>query len=293
MGGVSYIAEKVQRQSTSALLRGLRRISGHAFFVVPLLLAIGVVVLPVIAIVARVPISQILEQFDDPSVVQALVVTLRANAIALALILVIGTPAGYALARSSSRAKPFLVALLEWPIVLPPAVAGVGLIATYGRFGLVGEYLHRHGVDVGLGTSTAVIIVVLFVASPFYVRYAISTFESIDNHVLEASRTLGASSLKTFFRVAVPLAKPGLAAGLTVAAARGVGEFGATIMFAGSLEGVTQTLSLKIYSAFAVSFDSALALASLLLLASLSFFTMAKLLTTLARSRTTASEPIL
>jgi molybdate transport system permease protein len=123
-------------------------------------------------------------------------------------------------------------------------------------------------VRVGLGTQSAVVLAVAFVAGPFYVRPAISAFESVDPMLLAASRTLGAGPARTFARVALPLAGGGLGAGAALAFARGLGEFGATIMFAGSLQGVTQTLSLAIYQEFDLDFESALAIGGLLIIVS-------------------------
>ncbi|HEY2542829.1 MAG TPA: ABC transporter permease subunit, partial [Gaiellaceae bacterium] len=146
------------------------------------------------------------------------------------------------------------------PIVLPPAVAGIGLLAAFGRLGL----LHT-----GLPfTQGAVIVAVAFVSGPLYVRQAIAAFEGVDETLVAASRTLGAGPTKTFFRVVLPLASGGLGAGEALAFARGLGEFGATIMFAGSLQGVTQTLPLAVYQEFDVDFRLALALGGLLVLVS-------------------------
>src|SRR5204862_4176901 len=155
-------------------------------------------------------------------------------------------------------------------LVLPPAVAGIGLIAAFGRFGLLGEQLNAFGIQLGL-TQAAVVIAVAYVSSPFYVRQAIATFEAIDPNLVAASRTLGAGPARTFFRVVLPLSRRGLAAGEALAFARGLGEFGATIMFAGSLQGVTQTLPLAIYQEFAKQpngFTSALAMSALLVVVS-------------------------
>jgi molybdate transport system permease protein len=140
--------------------------------------------------------------------------------------------------------------------VLPPAVAGIGLFAAFGRMGLVSTSVAF--------TQTAVVLAVAFVASPFYVRTAVAAFEGVDTTLVDAARTLGARPWRVFARVALPLAAGGLGAGFVLAFARGLGEFGATIMFAGSLQGVTQTLPLAIYAQFERDFDVALALGALL-----------------------------
>jgi molybdate transport system permease protein len=146
-------------------------------------------------------------------------------------------------------------------------VAGIGLIAAFGRLGLLGGTLDTLGIRLGL-TQAAVVIAVAYVSSPFYVRQAIATFEAVDPNLVAASRTLGAGRARTFFRVVLPLARSGLAAGEALSFARGLGEFGATIMFAGSLQGVTQTLPLAIYSEFDLDFTTALAMSALLVVVS-------------------------
>ena len=153
--------------------------------------------------------------------------------------------------------------LIELPLVLPPAVAGIGLLAAFGRLGLLGGTMDFLGIDIAF-TKVAVVLAVTFVASPFYVRTAVSAFESIEPTLPDAARTLGAGPAEVFFRIALPLAAGGLGAGAALAFARGIGEFGATIMFAGSLQGVTQTLSLAIYEQFDLDFDVALAISAVL-----------------------------
>ena len=147
--------------------------------------------------------------------------------------------------------------------MLPPAVAGIGLLAAFGRLGLLGGTLETLGVRIGF-TQAAVVLAILFVAGPFYLRPAIAAFEAVDPTLLAAARTLGAGPGRTFARVALPLAGSGLSAAAALSLARGIGEFGATIMFAGSLQGVTQTLSLAIYRQFDVDFTQALAMGALL-----------------------------
>jgi molybdate transport system permease protein len=228
---------------------------------------LGFLVLPIVAVFLRVPPGELLDQLSSDIVRDAVVVTLKTNTIALALVLVFGTPAAYLVATCSFRGRALVVTLVELPLVLPPAVAGIGLLAAFGRAGLLGGTLDVLGVTVSF-TQTAVVLAVLFVAGPFYVRPAISAFEAVDPTLLAASRTLGAGPGRTFARVALPLAAGGLGAGAALAFARGLGEFGATIMFAGSLQGVTQTLSLAIYQEFDLSFDTALAISALLILVS-------------------------
>ncbi|HET8752216.1 MAG TPA: molybdate ABC transporter permease subunit [Gaiellaceae bacterium] len=232
--------------------------------------ALGFLVLPIVAIFSRVSPGTLVGQLSRPVVTDALVLSLKTSAIAQALVLLLGTPAAYLLATRRFRGRSFAVVLVELPLVLPPAVAGIGLIATFGRLGLLGGTLDALGVRLGL-TQAAVVIAVAYVSSPLYVRQAIAAFEAVDPDLVAASRTLGAGRTRTFFRVVLPLARRGLAAGEALSFARGLGEFGATIMFAGNLPGVTQTLPVAIYSAFDVppdGFTTALAMSALLVVVS-------------------------
>jgi molybdate transport system permease protein len=183
-----------------------------------------------------------------------------------------------------------VVTLVELPLVLPPAVAGIGLLAAFGRLGLLGSTFDFLGISVSF-TQTAVVLAVTYVSSPFYVRQAIAAFEGLDRTLLDASRTLGAGPARTFARIALPLAARGLAAGAALSFARGIGEFGATIMFAGSLQGVTQTLSLAIYAQFDLDFDVALALGALLVLVSAAILLTVKLVFAWTRSTSTSLSP--
>jgi molybdate transport system permease protein len=239
-------------------------------FVPLLVLALAAVLtfllLPVAAVFLDVSPGRLLEQIRSDVAVDALRVTLKTNLIANALILGLGTPAAYVLATRRFRGRVLVITLVELPLVMPPAVAGIGLIAAFGSLGLIGSRVEPLAVRVG--TQTAVVLAVTFVASPFYLRGAIAAFEAVDRRLLDAARTLGSSPAGVFFRVALPLATGGLGAGAALAFARGIGEFGATIMFAGSLQGVTQTFSLAIYEQFDVAFDVALAISAFLIIVS-------------------------
>jgi molybdate transport system permease protein len=262
----------------------------HIFNTV-LVLAVAVAVtflmLPIVAIFWQVGLDRLVDGLRSDIARDAFRVTLKTNAIAMALILGVGTPAAYFLATRRFPGRALVVTILELPLVLPPAVAGIGLIFAFGRLGLLGDELNALGITIGF-TQVAVVFAVTFVASPFYVRQAIASFESIDRTMLEASRTLGASPAKTFWRVALPLAGGGLGAGAAVALARGLGEFGATIMFAGSLQGVTQTVSTAIYQEFDVSLDAALAISAALVLVSGAILLAVKTLPLWTGSRSTS-----
>jgi molybdate transport system permease protein len=229
--------------------------------------ALAFLLFPIVAIFSRVTPGRLVAQLSRPVVTDALVISLKTSATAQALVLLLGTPAAYLLATRRFRGRSLAVVLVELPLVLPPAVAGIGLIAAFGRFGLLGGTLHALGLQVGL-TQAAVVIAVAYVSSPFYVRQAIAVFEAVDPNLVAAARTLGAGRGRTFFRVVLPLARRGLAAGEALSFARGLGEFGATIMFAGNLEGVTQTLPLAIYQEFNQDFTTALAMSALLVVVS-------------------------
>jgi len=228
----------------------------RAAFAVCAAAAVSFLALPVVAIFLRVPPETLVAQLTEPAARDALLVSLKTNAIAQALVLAIGTPAAYLLAANRFRGRSLVLTLVELPLVLPPAVAGIGLLAAFGRTGLLSTS--------AAFTQTAVVLAVAFVASPFYVRTAVAAFEAVDATVVDAARTLGARPWRVFARVALPLAAGGLGAGAVLAFARGLGEFGATIMFAGSLQGATQTLPLAIYAQFERDFDVALALGALL-----------------------------
>jgi molybdate transport system permease protein len=220
------------------------------------LVALAFLALPIVAIFARLSFGHL----SSSLVTNALVVSLKTTLAAQALVLLFGTPLAWVLATHRFRGRSLVVTLVELPIVLPPAVAGIGLLAAFGRLGL----LHT-----GLPfTQAAVVVAVAFVSGPLYVRQAIAAFEGVDETLVAASRTLGAGPVRTFFHVVLPLARGGLGAGEALAFARGLGEFGATIMFAGSLQGVTQTLPLAVYQEFDVDFHLALALGGLLVLVS-------------------------
>ena len=208
----------------------------------------------------------------------ALRVTAETITISMLAIILFGTPAAYWISTRQGAFRDALVTLVELPLVLPPAVAGIGLLVAFGRVGLLGGTFDALGIDIAF-TKIAVVLAVTFVASPFYLRTAIASFEVVDPTLPAAARTLGARPGRVFMRVMLPLARGGLGAGAALAFARGLGEFGATIMFAGSLQGVTQTLSLAIYEQFDIDFDVALAISALLIVLSAAILLSVKLVT--------------
>ena len=236
-----------------------------ALLAVATAVALAFLVLPVAAIFLRVPPGDLIGALGHDVTRSALLVSLKTSAIAHAAVLVVGTPAAYLLARRRFPGRGLVLTLVELPLVLPPAVAGIALFAAFGRAGLLGGELNAIGVQIPF-TQAAVVLAVAFVESPFYLRGAIAAFEALDGVLIDAARTLGAGPARVFARVALPLAAGGLGAASALALARGLGEFGATIIFAGNLQGVTQTLPLAIYAQFDQNFDTALAISALFIL---------------------------
>jgi molybdate transport system permease protein len=243
--------------------------------------------IPIVALFTQVPLGDVPGLLRRPEVRDALAVTLRTNAIANALILAFGTPTAWLIARRQFPGRALLVTLIELPLVLPPAVAGIGLLAAVGAGGLFGGALSDAGIVLPF-TEWAVVLAVTFVASPFYIRQAISAFESVDPTLTDAARTLGAGPARTFWRIGLPLAAGGLLAGWVLAFARGVGEFGATIVFAGNVRGETQTLTLTIYEQLESNFDVALSIGVLLVVLSGGVLLSYKILSSWKRSSSTS-----
>jgi molybdate transport system permease protein len=254
-------------------------------------IALAFLVLPIVAIFVRISPAELVDQLSNPVVKDAFVVSLKTSTIAQTLIVLFGTPAAFLLASRRFRGHSLAVTLVELPLVLPPAVAGIGLLAAFGRMGLLGSSLEAFGITIPF-TQSAVTIAVAYVASPLYIRQAIAAFEATDPNLAAASRTLGAGPARTFFRVVLPLARGGLIAGLALSFARGLGEFGATIMFAGSLQKVTQTLPLAIYAEFDQDFDATLAMSAVLILFSIVLLAALRIGLTWQRSSSTTSTSL-
>ena len=235
----------------------------------PLLLVLALAVVltfltvPIVAIFVDSSPAELIDSLGEPGALDALWLSLRTTTAALAVILIVGTPAAYLLATRSFRGKSLVVTLVELPLVLPPAVAGIALLAAVGPSGILGGAVEGAGIELSLQTA-GVVVALTFVASPFYIRQAMASFAAVDRTLLDASRTLGASEARGFVRVMIPAALPGLAAGTALALGRALGEFGATLMFAGSFQGITQTVPLAIYDRLGTDFDSALALSAVL-----------------------------
>jgi molybdate transport system permease protein len=246
--------------------------------------AVAFLLLPLIAVFTQGSLREGLRQSGAWT---ALRISFETSTVSLGLMIVFGTPVAYVLATTGFRGKTLVTTLFELPLVLPPAVAGLGLLEAFGRFGLVGPQLSALGIEIPF-TQAAVVMAMTFVASPLYLRQAISAFEAVDADLLAASRTLGAGPARTFVRIAVPIAASGLGAGAALGWARALGEFGATIIFAGSLPGTTETAPIAIYLGLEQGLDQALALGALLITVSAVVLVAAKLL---IRGRPLRSTP--
>jgi molybdate transport system permease protein len=245
-----------------------RRTSGLILLILGALLFTLIIGLPIVAIFARVlPTGALLSGISRPIVLEALRLSALTTLCTLALAIALGTPTAYLLARRRFRGQAIVESMIELPMVLPPAVAGIGLLMAFGRRGLVGEPLSALGITIGF-TTAAVVLAEFFVAAPFYVRAARSAFDAVDRELETVSHTLGVSDWATFWRVTVPVAFPSLLGGAVMCWARALGEFGATIMFAGSFLGRTQTMPLAIYAALESDLDAALVLSAILTLVS-------------------------
>jgi molybdate transport system permease protein len=225
--------------------------------------------LPVAALLARAVLGgELLAQASERAVLDALVLSMATTLASLVLAVVFGTPLALLLARREFRGKGLVEAIVDLPIVLPPTVAGLALLLALGRRGVLGTPLEAIGITIPF-TVLAVVLAQTFVAAPLYVRSVRAGFMSVDRTVEEAAEVDGAGRLALLARVTMPLAAPAVAGGLALAWARALGEFGATIMFAGNIGGRTQTLPLVVYSEFQSSLDASIAAAAVLVVAAL------------------------
>lgn len=237
---------------------------------VPALVGVVFLLAPLVAMLVRAPwraLPSILVQAEALDALRLSLVTATSATLAC---LVMGVPLAWVLARSQGRAVPLLRALVTLPLVLPPVVGGVALLLAFGRRGLIGQYLDQwFGITLPF-TTAGVVVAETFVALPFLVVTVEGALRSADEGLEEAAATLGSHPFATFRRVTLPLIGPSLAAGSVLAWARALGEFGATITFAGNLPGVTQTMPLAVYRAFESDPEAAVALSLVLLAVSVS-----------------------
>ncbi len=227
---------------------------------IPLLFFLG---LPLLALLYRTPPSRLLSNLQEPQVSQAILISLRTTLITTGVSILSGTPLAYILARRQVPWRQMWSTLIDLPIVLPPAVAGVALLITFGRGGFIGQIMTGLGIQLPF-TQAAVVMAQTFVAAPFYVKAATIGFAAVEAELEQAAAIDGANTWQTFRHVTVPLAWSALLSGGVMTWARALGEFGATILFAGNLPGRTQTMPLAIYIGFELDLDVALTLSAIL-----------------------------
>lgn len=240
----------------------------------PLLLLLAV---PTVLAAVRTTPAALLEELGKRETISAIAVSLATSGAALAASVVLGTPLAYWLSRSRSRLAVLAEAVVDLPTVLPPAVAGVALLLAFGRNGPLGAWLDGAGWSVAF-TPAAVVLAQVFVASPYYVRAARAGFEAVGPELREAARIDGATGWGLFRRVVGPMAGRSLGAGAAMCWSRALGEFGATILFAGNLPGRTRTMPLAIYVGFESSLERALALSTVLIATAVLVLCVARLL---------------
>jgi len=253
---------KLKREKRGQTGGGDKLASGFA--VAALALLAGFISLPILCLVIWTVSEQSWRAMASPVALDALLLSARTTAVTMGIIFVVGTPAAFVLARAEFLGKRLVNTLVDIPAVLPPSAAGIALLLAFGRMGLLGEHLGVLGIQLSF-TTAAVVMAELFVAMHFYVRQAEVGFGRINRDVEEAAMVDGASRAKVFSKITIPLAFPALVAGAVTAWARALGEFGGTIIFAGSFRGVTQTMPLAIYGTLETDFDAAVALSVLVL----------------------------
>jgi molybdate transport system permease protein len=250
--------------SRTARLRAPWAATRHGTLWLLALPMLAFLLLPLIALLARVRLPWLLESLSNPQVVQAISLSLTTSTISACVTLLLGTPLAYLLARRTFRGRAALDTLVDLPMVMPPSVAGIALLMAFGRRGLLGAYLDDWGLTLAF-TQTAVVLAQVFVAAPFYIKAAIAGFGAADNELEQAASLDGAGSWRVFRYVTAPLAWPALFGGIVMTWSRALGEFGATIIFAGNFPGRTQTMPLAIYLGFELDLGVALALSLTLL----------------------------
>ena len=241
-----------------------RRVESRVGLLLISLPVLLLLLLPLLALVLRLEPATLLANLAGEAVAQAIYVSLLTSAIAVLVGVVIGTPLAYMLARRRFPGRRALDTLVDLPMVLPPSVAGIALLMAFGRRGLLGQYLDDLGLSIAF-TQVAVVLAQLFVAVPFYIKTAAAGFAEIDRELEQAASVDGATPLGVFWHITLPLAGTALVTGAVLTWARALGEFGATIIFAGNFPGRTQTMPLAIYIGFELELSVALTLSAILL----------------------------
>lgn len=266
--------EVLRHAGRARLSRGFLTLFVAALLVLFLLF----VTLPVVSLFLRISPEAFFRSLAESVVIDALSLSLTTATASTAIVVLLGTPLALVNARHDYPGRALVDTLTDLPIVLPPAVAGIALLMAFGRLGVVGQYLNEFGVSIAF-TTAAVVLAQVFVASPFYIRQARASFEAVDRHYEDAARTLGASPTTVALRVTIPLAWGGLVSGAILSFARALGEFGATIMFAGNYQGRTRTMPLAIYTTMQGDMDAAISLAIILVVISFVVIAAVKVIT--------------
>jgi molybdate transport system permease protein len=220
--------------------------------------------IPLASLLLREPPGVLWSSMQQPEVIQALQLSLVTTCTSTLLAVLFGLPVAYVLARMRFPGRKFLETLVTIPTVLPPVVAGVALLLTFGRMGLIGRYLNLFGITLPF-TTAAVVMAQMFVSSPFFINSARAGLEQLDTRYEQAAYTLRASPFYAFRRVVLPLIRPVLLSGVGLAWARALGELGATITFAGNFPGITQTMPIAVYIAAETDIDTAVAISVVLM----------------------------
>ncbi len=251
------------RQPTNRFIYGVSICLAYLMF--------GLLMLPLLGLLTATTPAQWLTSVKQPIFLPALWLSLQTTCWSMCIILIGGTPLAWMLAKSATRRAQLATFFVDVPLVLPPAVVGIGLLYTFGPSGWLGSWLNDWGLRVPF-TTTAVVLAQVMVSAPFYIQSATASFRRLHPDLLLVGRTLGHTPTGVFFRIALPLSLPGLLAGAALSWGRALGEFGATLLFAGNLPGTTQTMPLAIY--MALESDVHVAIALSLFLAACGIFTL-------------------
>ena len=236
-------------------------------FVLPSLFLLALLALPIVALLWRAGSDRMFSFITEPGAIAALRLSLVTSTLSTLIAIITGTPLAFVLARRKFRGKTFLELVIDLPIVLPPSVAGIALLIAFGRQGVFGSLLNSVGITLPF-TTTAVVLAQTFVSAPLFVRAARIGFAEIEHQIVEAAYVEGSNEWQLFRFLMFPLAGRAILSGAILAWTRAIGEFGATILFAGNLEGVTQTMPLAIYLGLEKSLSIALALSTVLVFVS-------------------------
>ncbi len=276
---ISYLGKLINKsQGTIGVSARVKDIALKIALGFLLILAMAFIALPVASLFLKSPLDATIRSVQDPVVIDALRLSLTTSTLTVLVVVLMGTPIAYINARFQYPGKEIADSLIDLPVIMPPAVAGIALLMAFGRMGILGHYLNAFGFSIAF-TTLAVVMAQVFVSSPFYIRQAKTSFEDVDTAFENAARTLGASRFYAFFHVILPMALNGLVSGAIMAFARSLGEFGATIMFAGNFQGRTQTMPLAIYTAMQGDLDVSLCLAIILVAISFLVIALVKILT--------------